>query len=60
MKYVPKPPGPETDNSSGGGLDEFLKEAAVMLAAHWVLGTILALLFLAVLLGILALTILLA
>jgi hypothetical protein len=45
MKFVPKEPPPEMDNSSGGGLEGFFREAALMLAAHWVLA---ALLFIAI------------
>lgn len=43
MKFVPKDPGPSSENSSGGGLENFLKEAALMLAAHWVLGLLIPL-----------------
>ena len=43
MKFVPKDPGPSAENSSGGGLEHFLKEAALMLAAHWVLGLLIPL-----------------
>lgn len=43
MKFVPKDPGESSDNSSGGGLEGFLKEAALMFAAHWVLSLLIPL-----------------
>jgi len=60
MKYVPKDPGPEADNSSGGGLEGFLRETALMLAAHWVLGLTIVLLLLVVLGIIVAVSLLMA
>ncbi len=54
MKFVPKDPGPSSENSSGGGLEGFFKEAALMLAAHWVLALLIPL-ALALLAGIVAL-----
>jgi len=50
VKFVPKDPGPAADNSSGGGIDGFIKEAAIMLAANWVLGMVISLVI-ALLLG---------
>jgi hypothetical protein len=43
VKFVPRDPGESSENSSGGGLDGFLQEAALMLAAHWVLGLLIPL-----------------
>lgn len=38
MKFVPKDPGESRENSAGGGLGEFLRETALMLAANWLIG----------------------
>ena len=43
MKFVPRDPGESSENSSGGGFEGFLQEAALMLAAHWVLGLLIPL-----------------
>ncbi len=49
MKFVPKKPSPEMDNSSGGGLEGFIREAALMLAANWVLAALIPLAIIALL-----------
>ena len=46
MKFVLRRPPPESvENSAGGGLAGFLREAAILLAAHWLIALAIALAF---------------